>query len=203
MKFKRNSKLTKKRGGRKVKKNMRNTKYRPLIFKKRSRMNRKRSRRGGMFRGINTRSNNNTSVTTATHHTDGLGVNHDNKAAKLVIEAILSDITDPNVRYQFEKNEDYLAEQIVTIVGSGQENRNTSLEREMLNEFNTIDISNINEEKRKLLIRYAIASIPIVQYTLGRSWLKLRVTNILKNVIYKLIHFHDTDAGTGNWENNR
>ena len=52
MKFKRSSKLTKKRGRRKVKKNMRKTKCSPLMFKKRSRINRKRSRRGGAHMNI-------------------------------------------------------------------------------------------------------------------------------------------------------
>jgi|TARA_Y100000992_G_scaffold302224_1_gene275531 hypothetical protein len=197
MKFKRNSKLTKKRGGRKVKKNMRKTKYRPLIFKKRSRMNRKRSRRGGMFR---------------------IGMKcewDDNKCADMVIDAIISDTQNPDKRDELEANKNTLVHELVTKVMNNQDKRNINLEREMFNDFNSQFNSICNNPPNLgLLIRYAIASIPIKDGPIEeRTWfgyagsflisgLKMKVVEILNSVLRNLVGY-DTDAGTGNWENNR
>lgn len=141
-----------------------------------------------------------------------VGVNcvwDDNKCADMVIEAIISDTQNPNKRRELTVNKNTLVHQLVTTVTSNQDKRNSNLERELFNEFNN-KFNNIcnNSPNLSLLIRYAIASIPIKDGPIEeRTWLgyagsflisvlKMKVAEILITVLRNLVGY-DSDAGTG------
>ena len=173
MKFKRNCKLTKKRRGRKVKKNMRKTKCSPLMLKKRSRINRKRSRRGGMRGG--------------------------NKCADMVIDAILSDTQDPDEL----TDRDTLVNQLVnTDVDERYSKLQTELYNEFENEFNNI-CNNSPNLRLLIRYAFAYIINKDGHYYLLQFRLKMKVAEILKTILRNCVGYHDTDAGTGDWRSKR